>query len=400
MMTSESPNAVPNKRKPLNRRLSFWITLLILVIVLYLIKQNNGLGQHHSHSGQPIPIVLAPVQSNDVPVYISALGTVTPTYNVTVKTQVNGTLLRVLFREGQFVKAGDLLAEIDSRPYEAQLLQYQGQLARDQALLNNAEIDLKRYQTLWHQDSVAQQTLATQQSLVKQYEGAVKADEGLLDSVKVNLFYCRITAPIDGRIGLRLVDAGNVVQTSDTTGLAVINTLDPITVIFSIPEDDVPKVAQQVNDGKILTVEALDREQNKLLATGTLLTVDNQIDPTTGTVKLKAQFDNKNSVLFPNQFVNVQLLVNTLHNAAIVPTAAIQYATTGPFVYLQNSDSTVSMKPIITGVTIGNNTSVTGVSPGQSVVVEGADKLTDGAKTTLSSALALSEKKHKRAFAL
>lgn len=363
-----------------------WIALLIVLILIFCIK-------HFSFNKKKpptvlIPVVAATVKSRDVPIYLSELGAVTPIYTVTVRTQINGQLLRVLYREGQMVKAGELLAEIDSRPYQAQLTQYEGQLKRDQALLDNARVDLKRYQTLWRQDSVAQQTLATQQALVKQYEGAVKIDEGLIQGVKVNLIYCRITSPVDGRVGLRLVDPGNFVQTSDTTGLAVIATLQPITVIFSIPEDSVPEVLEQIESGKTLTVKAYNRQQTKLLSVGKLLTIDNQIDPTTGTVRLRAQFENNDNHLFPNQFVNANLLVKVLPKATVVPTAAVQHSTQSNFVYLLNANNTVSMKPIIVGPLSGNDTVIkSGLSPGQAVIVQGIDRLTEGASVIVSSSI-------------
>lgn len=382
--------------KSFNRHLGFWVALLIIVIILAYIKDYGWLlAGKHDPTKNPIVVVLSPVKKADVPIFINALGTVTPAYSVTVRTQINGTLLKVLFREGQNVKTGDLLAEIDPRPYQAQLQQYQGQLMRDQALLANAKIDLARYQKLWKQNSIAQQTLATQQSLVQQYEGAVQADEGQIAAVQVNLNYTQITSPIDGRVGLLVVDPGNYVQTSDANGIVVINTLDPITVVFAIPQNDIPSVMQQINAGKTLAVNAYNRDQNKLLASGSLLTIDNQMDPTTGTVKLKAEFQNHDGDLFPNQFVNIALLVDTLHDATVIPTAAIQYSTNNPFVYILNTNSTVSAKPITVGVTNKNMTSVTGIIPGEQVVVEGADKLADGMEVT-TSAIATTEKHNHR----
>ncbi len=363
---------------------AFWLTILLVCFALVLLQKMRHFfpALHH---GPRQPVVVSLAQKKDVPVYLSALGAVTPTYSVTVKTMINGTLQRVLFREGQLVKAGMLLAEIDPRPYQAQLIEYQGQLQRDRALLANALIDLARYQRLYQQNSISQQTLATQQSLVEQYRGAVKIDQGLIDTVKVNLIYCEITSPIDGRIGLRLVDPGNFVQTTDTTGLAVINMLNPITVIFTIAEDYIPEILQQMDLGKPLQVEAYDRAQQKLLATGTLLTIDNQIDPTTGMVKLRAQFANQDNRLFPSQFVNVKFLVNTLRQVTVIPTAAIQYGAKDPFVYCLNEDNTVSLKSVVVGVATGDYTTVTGVSPGQYIVTDGVDKLTDGAWVTASN---------------
>lgn len=351
------------------------VIIAAILLMLYLVANPSK----HQRTKPAQSVVLAVAKSSNVPVYLSALGSVTPTHTVTVKTQVNGQLLRVLFQEGQMVKAGDLLAEIDPQPFQAAFTQSEGQLERDRATLVNARLDLKRYQTLWKQNSVSKQTLDTQTALVKQLEGTVKLDEGLVASARVNLAYCRITSPINGRVGLRLVDPGNFVQTSDT-GLVVITTLNPITVLFTLPEDSIPAVMKSLNSGKKLVTQAYDREQKHLLATGTLLTIDNQIDPTTGTVKLRAQFPNNHNQLFPNQFVNVQLLVDILQKATLIPTAAIQQGVNGPFVYVTNNNETVNIKPVIVGVTEGDNTTITsGVMPGQSVVVEGADKLTDGA---------------------
>ena len=327
------------------RRFTLGLCLLIamLILIIYCIHRYNT---KPIKSDKGTLVVLAKVQQKNLPVTISALGNVTPTYTVTVRTQVNGLLMKVLYKEGQFVKKGDLLVEIDQRPLLAQLMQYQGQLVRDQALLDNSLIDLKRYQTLWKQDSVSQQTLATQDALVRQYRGDVETDKGLIESTQVNLMYCHIISPINGRVGLRLVDPGNFVQTSDTTGLVVITTINPITVIFTIPEDDVPKLVPKVFLKKNLLVEAYDRQQRKLLSTGTLLTID----------------------------------------AVVIPTAGIQHGNKGDFVYLYNPDSTVTMQYIKTGLTSGNDTVIQeGLMFGQQIVVDGADKLTNGAKIRLST---------------
>ncbi len=369
------------------QRFSLKTWAIVSTVVLVLLMLPHCSAPTHKKKAPSQAVVLTQAKNANVPIYVTALGTVTPTYSVTVKTQVNGQLLRVLFKEGQLVKAGDVLAEIDPRLYEAQLAQYEGQLARDNALLLNAQLDMKRYQTLWRQNSVAKQVYDTQTALVKQNEGVVQLDEGLLQSAKVNLIYTKITSPIDGRVGLRLVDPGNIVQTADTTGIAVINMLNPITVVFSIPEDALPAVMEQLNAGNTLIVQAYNRDQTKLLATGILLTIDNQIDPLTGTVKLKASFQNEQNSLFPNQFVNVKLQIKTLQNAVVVPIAAIQQNAKNAFVYVLNSNQTVSIKPVVIEAQAANDmTAVSGVTAGQFVVVEGVDKLVDGAAvSTLNS---------------
>jgi multidrug efflux system membrane fusion protein len=368
---------------PSENFLGLSILLLVLIGLLWFYFANK---KPKTNTVKPIPIVAAVSTSQDVPIYLPALGTVTPVYTVTIQTQINGLLMKVLFKEGDLVKEGQLLAQIDQRPYEALLVQYEGDLKRDQALLENAKIDLQRYQGLWKDDSISQQTLATQQALVKQYEGNVETDLGLIQSAKISIIYCNITSPMNGRIGLRLIDPGNFVQTTDTTGLAVITTNDPMTVIFPIAEDYVPQVIPQAYAGKQLEVKVYDRQQNQLLATGKLLAPSNQIDITTGTVKLRAIFANKDSKLFPNQFVNVNILVNTLRNAILVPSSAIQHTTSEDFVYLLNKDNTVTMQKVVMGPMSGDNTVVThGLRPGQPVVVEGADKLMNGSKVVVQA---------------
>jgi len=373
-------------RSRFNQKKRFWFIILLIILILITIRYYNASLHNKNQGSQQVPVVSALAKTADIPVYVTALGSVTPTYSVTLKSQINGLLMRVLFQEGQMVRAGQLLAEIDPRPYEAQLVEFTGQLKRDEAQLVNAKIDLKRYQKLWKQNSVSEQTLATQIALVNQLKGTVQLDRGQIQTTKVNLVYCKITSPVDGRIGLRLVDPGNFVQTADTTGIAVINTLNPITVIFSVAEDNIPEIARQAFSGETLIAEAWDRQQNTLLATGKLLTLDNQISATTGTVNLRAQFPNETNILFPGQFVNIHLRVKTLQNATIVPTAAVQQSTKGTYVYILNPKTlTVSEKTVQTGITTGNVTVITaGVLPGQSVIEQGADQLTDGAKVTLS----------------
>ena len=337
----------------------------------------------HFNAG-PTPVVAASVQTGALPVTLTALGTVTPLATVTVKTQISGRLVKVAFREGQTVRAGDLLALIDPRPYEIALAEAKAQLQRDQALVQNAEVDLARYRTLVTQDALPVQQLDTQQSLVRQLQGTVAGDQARVDSAKLNLEYCGIRAPVSGRVGLRLIDPGNYVQASDGNGIVVITQLQPISVIFTLPEDNLPLIMKRFRSGSALRVTAYDRTLSSQLAVGTLATVDNQIDTTTGMVKLRAHFANDDLALFPNQFVTTTLLVDVLRDATIVPTAAIQRGAPGTFVYVVSPQRTVSVRPVTLGPTDGERVAIqSGLTPGDQVVVDGADKLRDGAKVAV-----------------
>jgi membrane fusion protein, multidrug efflux system len=332
----------------------------------------------------PQPVGEATIGKGDVRVIINALGTVTPLATVTVKTQIAGQLQEVGFKEGQMVKKGDFLAQIDPRPYEALEQQAEGQLVHDQGLLDQARMDLTRYENLAKTQAIPRQQYEDQVYLVKQYEGSVKTDQAQIQTQKVNLIYCHIVSPVDGRVGLRLVDAGNFVQTTDTTGLVIITQLQPISVIFVVPEDDLPQIMAQMHAGTQLQVTAFDRANVTQLATGHVTTLDNEIDTTTGTVKLRAEFDNSDDKLFPNQFVNAQLLVTTLKDVVTVPTAAIQRGAPGTYVYVINADNTVSVRPIKIGPTDGEKAAVdSGLAPGDRVVIDGADRLRDGAHVTI-----------------
>lgn len=380
--TTPWPSRLPSWRH------AAWIALAVLLVLgaaWWLHERAATSGR----SGRPlgpaaVPVVAAPVVKGNVDVVFDALGTVTPLAMATVQSQISGQLMQVDFQEGQMVKKGDLLAVIDPRPYEAALEQAQGQLLKDQALLTQAQNDLKRYQILAKQDSIAQQTVDDQVQLVRQYEGTVKTDQGQIDVAKLNISYCHIVAPFSGRVGLRQVDPGNYVTPNETNGLVVLTEIQPITVIFSVPEDELPAILKQTDAGATLQVAAYDRTNTTKLATGKLVSIDNQIDPTTGTVKLRAQFDNQDGTLFPNQFVNVRLLVDVLHNATVMPAAAVQRGAPGTFVYAVSASDEVAVKPVKLGPADGQNIAVlSGVAPGDRVVVDGADKLRANAKVVL-----------------
>jgi multidrug efflux system membrane fusion protein len=335
----------------------------------------------------PQPVGFATVDKGNIRIMLNELGTVTSLDTVTVQTQISGTLQEIGFTEGQVVKKGDFLAQIDPRPYQAALEQAQGTLAKDQGSLAQAQTDLKRFQTLGRQDSIAQQQVDDQRFLVQQLTGTVQTDQGSVDAAKVNLAYCHIISPIDGQVGLRLIDLGNYVQTSSTTGLVVIAQIQPISVIFAVPEDSLPDIIQRLRAGASLQVEAYDRANTKLLATGTLSALDSQISTTTGTLNLRATFANPDEMLYPNQFVNARLLVNTMQDAVRVPVPAVQRGEPGTFVYLINANNTVSVRPIKVGPVDGNYEAVlSGLNPGDKVVTDGTDRLKDGAEVTLPAA--------------
>jgi multidrug efflux system membrane fusion protein len=370
-----------------------WIWVLLAIIVLLALgvhflrakipapKSGSSASGGRGTGPAPTPVVATKSRKGDIGVYYSGLGAVTPLATVTVRTRVDGQLMTVRYREGDTVHQGDLLAEIDDRPYQAVLTQAEGQLIRDQATLENARIDLVRYQQLVPLKAIPEQQLATQQATVHQDGGVVKIDQGQIESAKVNLIYCKITAPLTGRIGLRLVDPGNVVHASDSNGLVVITQMDPISAIFTISEDQLQAVLQKMAAGQKLEVDAYDRDGKIKLAQGSLTTLDNQIDPTTGTLKLRAIFNNANGTLFPNQFVNARLLVQEKRGVTLVSNAAIQRNSQATYVYVVKADSTVTVRQIVIGTTEGDDSEVTsGLAPGEVVVMTGVDKLQEGSK--------------------
>jgi multidrug efflux system membrane fusion protein len=374
--------------KPRSRRRLVVISVLALLIVaggVWWSRQGSAPQQATGGGGgrnaAPMSIVPEVVGKGDIGINLNALGTVTSLATVTIRSQISGYLQKIDFKEGDEVKKGDLLAEIDSRPFEATLAQAKGQLARDEAMLKGAQVDLARYQGLAAQNAVPHQTLDTQVALVGQDQGTVEADRATVKSAEVNLQYCRILSPLDGRVGLRQVDQGNYVTPGDATGLVVITQLKPISVLFTVPEDNLQAISKRLQDGAVLPATAFNRSGSNKIADGTLQTFDSQIDPTTGTIKLRAQFPNETEALYPNQFVNIQLLLDTHKDVTIMPTAGVQRGVPGTFVYLINADNTVSVRKVTLGVTEGDRVEVvSGLVPGDRIVIDGADKLRDGAK--------------------
>jgi membrane fusion protein, multidrug efflux system len=387
----EAPSIGPSQvAKPRSRRRFVFISTLSLLLIAGIVWWNRQASAPQQSNGgrnaAPMSIVPEVVGKGDIGINLNALGTVTSLATVTIRTQISGYLIKVDFKEGDEVRKGDLLAQIDSRPYEATLAQAKGQLARDEAMLKGAQVDLTRYQGLAAQNAVPHQTLDTQIALVAQDQGTVEADKAAVKSAEVNLQYCRILSPLDGRVGLRQVDQGNYVTPGDANGLVVITQLQPISVLFTVPEDNLQAISKRLQSGAVLPATAYDRSGATKLAEGTLQTFDSQIDQTTGTIKLRAQFSNDNRGLYPNQFVNIRLLLDTHKDVTTMSTAGIQRGVPGTFVYLINADNTVSVRPVQLGVTDGERVEViSGLAPGERIVIDGADKLRDGAKINVRS---------------
>ena len=380
--------AKPGSRR-LFRRLALVVALAAAAIFAWQkiedIAPPTNEGLNSGRSGPPPQSVrVAPVTLGEMPITLDELGTVIPFETVTIRTQISGKLMELGFAEGQMVKKGDFIAQIDPRPYQAALAQAQGQLAKDQALLAQAQGDLSRYEMLKRQDSISKQQVADQEALVAQDKAAIATDQAQVQTATLNLDYTHIVSPITGRVGIRLVDPGNYLQPTDANGIVVITQLNPISVVFSTPEDDLARIAARLNSGANMKVTAFDRANVNQLAVGSLTTYDSQVDVTTGTIKMRATFDNPNGALFPQQFVNVRLLVDTLKGVALAPNAAVQIGPSGNFVYLLNDDATVSKRDVIIGPTDGKLTTITkGLAPGDKVVIDGVDRLRDGAKVTV-----------------
>src|SRR5579864_6442970 len=382
-----------------------WLWVLILVVIAALgfwyfrgpkasteaqgptASGGSGKGQGRQGAGATMPVVVATAQRGDLPVYFNGLGTVTAFNTVTVHSRVDGQITKINFQEGQYVHQGDALVEIDARPYQVQLEQAEGQLAKDQAQLRDVQVNYERYQLLYKEGVIPKQQVDTQGAQVGQFEGAIKGDQGLIDSAKLQLVYSRVTAPISGRIGLRLVDIGNIVHATDTNGLLVITQLQPIAVIFALPQDQLPQVATKLQQKEQMVVDAYDRDDTSKIESGKLLTIDNQIDTTTGTYKLKAVFNNDKNLLFPNQFVNIHLLVDVKKNLVIVPAAAIQRGPQGTYVYVVQNGNTAKIQPVTLAQTTAKVVGLSaGLNAGDVVVVDGQDKLQDGSKVVTTMA--------------
>jgi multidrug efflux system membrane fusion protein len=412
LTTELIPDLGPPRREPKRRSWGWLLVLVVVGVTGYfayphrdqikdLVKKLWPVAATKAKPSRPseVPVVTATVHKEDLKLYLNGLGTVTAFYTVTVRSRVDGELMKVLFSEGQMVEEGDLLAQIDPRPFQVQLMEAEGTLKKDEASLKVNQLNLDRYNQLLQVRQVAQQQVDEQVALVKQSQGAIETDQGQIENAKLQLTYARITAPISGRIGLRMVDPGNMVHASDVTGMAVITQLQPIALIFTIPQDDISRVQKKVNAGQDLVVEAWDRDFKTRLATGSLLAIDNQVDATTGTVRLKAVFKNADRLLFPNQFVNARLLIDTLSGAILVPSAGVQRGPNSNFSYVVKADKTVELRTVTMGPTEGDQTSITsGLSAGEIVVTDGVDKLQPGTKVLLRSSDA-TEAKSKSAAA-
>ncbi len=385
------PAAAPPAPMRKKRSLVGWIAFLVVLaagaaVVWHRIEEPTaGTSQQATgRSGAPQTVRVATIGTGDMPIALNELGTVTPFETVTIKTQIAGKLVSVGFAEGQMVKQGDFIAQIDPKPYEAALAQAKGQLAKDQALLSQAQSDLERYETLSRQDSISKQQVADQQALVAQDKAAIQTDQAAVQTAQLNLNYTRIVSPVNGRVGIRMVDPGNYLQASDANGIVVVTQLDPISVIFSTAEDNLPRIAERLKSGATIPVTAFNRANVDKLAEGTLTTYDSQVDVTTGTIKMRATFDNPNDALFPQQFVNVLLLIDTLKGVALAPNAAVQIGPSGNFVYLLNDDGAVSKRDVVTGPSNGKSSTIaSGLAAGDKVVIDGVDRLRDGANVTV-----------------
>ena len=388
----ESTTDAPPRHPPevaRRRRIAWLVGLVMLIVVVTWVIHHRLVSQAGEPSraammSGPLPVSVAKVSTANVPVVIDALGTVTPLSTVTVRPQVTGPIVKIAFTEGQMIQKGGLLVEIDPRPYQAALDQASGQLGRDQATLAGARTDLVRYKKLLAQNSVAEQTYSDELATVRQNDAAVAADQAAIETARLNLSYCRITSPVTGRVGLRQVDLGNLVQANQSTSIVTVTQMQPMSVLFTVPENDLSQVFEHASGGNKLTVQAYDRNMKNLIATGTLASIDNQIDTSTGTLQLRALFDNAHSELYPNEFVNVKLVLDTLENQIVVPGAAVQNGPSSNFVYIVNPDHTVTMRTVTTGPTDGNDIAISkGLTPGETVVTDGADQLRDGAAVLL-----------------